>query len=218
MKILIVAATNFEIENIQSEIENNFDNKQKTNIEFLVTGIGIHATTYCLTKYLISNKPELVINIGICGSFNRELNIGDIVNITEEQFGDLGIIDKNNFCTLFDFEFLNPNQFPYNNQKLISNFENVNNFEIKHAKGITVNTCSGEETQIRQRIEKFNSDVESMEGAAVFYVCLNENIPVIQIRAISNYVEERNKLNWNIPLALQNLTKTIKLYLTLLIK
>jgi len=218
MKILIVAATNFEIKNIQSEIENNFDKKQKTIIEFLVTGIGIHATTYCLTKYLILNKPDLVINIGICGSFNRELNIGDIVNITEEQFGDLGIIEKNNFCTLFDFEFLNPNQFPYNNQKLISNFENVNNFEIKHAKGITVNTCSGEETQIQQRIEKFNSDVESMEGAAVFYVCLNENIPVIQIRAISNYVEERNKLNWNIPLALQNLTKTIKLYLTLLIK
>ena len=44
-----------------------------------------------------------------------------------------------------------------------------------------------------------------MEGAAFFYVCLQEKIPFLQIRSISNYVEKRNKSNWNIPLAIDNL-------------
>ena len=48
-----------------------------------------------------------------------------------------------------------------------------------------------------------------MEGAAFFYVCLCENIPFLQIRAISNYVEQRNEKNWNIPLAIKNLCLTL---------
>jgi futalosine hydrolase len=52
---------------------------------------------------------------------------------------------------------------------------------------------------------QFNPQIESMEGAAVFYVCLKTNINCIQIRTISNNVERRNKNNWNIPLALKNL-------------
>jgi futalosine hydrolase len=46
-----------------------------------------------------------------------------------------------------------------------------------------------------------------MEGAAVFYVCLNENIPVLQIRSISNYVEDRDTTKWDIPLAIKQLNK-----------
>ena len=48
-----------------------------------------------------------------------------------------------------------------------------------------------------------------MEGAAVFYVCLNEKIPCCQIRSISNFVGESDKNKWNIPLALKNLEDTI---------
>ena len=37
-----------------------------------------------------------------------------------------------------------------------------------------------------------------MEGAAFFYVCLKEKVNFFQIRAISNFVEKRNKKNWEI--------------------
>ena len=35
--------------------------------------------------------------------------------------------------------------------------------------------------------------------------CQNAGVPCVQLRAISNYVERRNKLAWDIPLAIQNL-------------
>ena len=44
-----------------------------------------------------------------------------------------------------------------------------------------------------------------MEGAALHYVCLHQNIPFIQLRAISNYVGERDKTKWKIDLAISNL-------------
>jgi len=46
-----------------------------------------------------------------------------------------------------------------------------------------------------------------MEGAAFFYACFMERLPCLQIRAVSNYIEDRNKDRWNIPLAIGNLNK-----------
>lgn len=49
-----------------------------------------------------------------------------------------------------------------------------------------------------------------MEGAAVFYVANQLNIPAIQIRSISNYVEPRDRANWKIQEALSSLSTVIK--------
>jgi futalosine hydrolase len=49
-----------------------------------------------------------------------------------------------------------------------------------------------------------------MEGAAIFYVCLMENIPFAEIRSISNYAGEMDKSKWNIPLAIKILCETVE--------
>ena len=48
-----------------------------------------------------------------------------------------------------------------------------------------------------------------MEGAAVFKVCSKFGVSCVQIRAISNIVEKRNKANWNMPLAIHNLNNQV---------
>ena len=75
--------------------------------------------------------------------------------------------------------------------------------------GITVNTVHGNEQSIAEIVSRINPDVESMEGAAVFKVCNGFEVPCIQIRAISNNVEKRNKANWNMPLAIHNLNNQV---------
>jgi futalosine hydrolase len=55
--------------------------------------------------------------------------------------------------------------------------------------------------------ERYHPDIETMEGAAFFYVCSRENIPFLAIRAVSNKVELRNREKWNIPLAINNLSE-----------
>lgn len=57
---------------------------------------------------------------------------------------------------------------------------------------------------------KYNPEIETMEGAAVFFVCLKEGIPFFELRSISNMVEPRDINNWNIPLALKNLNQTLQ--------
>jgi len=91
-----------------------------------------------------------------------------------------------------------------------------NNFEIcnpviqhlPRVKGITVNTVHGNSESIKKICALFNPDVESMEGAAFLAICNAEKIKCAQIRSISNYVEGRNKNNWEIEDAIKSLNDT----------
>lgn len=57
-----------------------------------------------------------------------------------------------------------------------------------------------------------------MEGASLHYVCREANIPFIQMRAISNYIGERNKAKWKMKEALEALNDTLLKYLDKLYK
>lgn len=215
--ILIVASTELEVNKIIEQLKPTNKSKQdKTTflyndfkIDILISGIGIPSTSYFLTKRLAQKKYDLIINVGICGSFKNNLQVGEVVNVIEDGFADLGITDvKNNFISLFDEGFASKNEFPFKNGMLISNFKACE-LNLPKVTGITVNATSGNAKQILMRKEMFNADIETMEGAAVAFVCLNEGLEFIQIRSISNLVEPRNKKNWNIPLAIKNLSSSV---------
>jgi futalosine hydrolase len=44
-----------------------------------------------------------------------------------------------------------------------------------------------------------------MEGGGLHYVCLQEKIPFLQLRSISNDIGERDKTKWDIRTAIANL-------------
>ena len=63
----------------------------------------------------------------------------------------------------------------------------------------------GNETSIDRIVERLDPQLESMEGAAVFYACRQAGVACLQIRSVSNYVEKRNRDAWKIGLAVKNL-------------
>ena len=63
----------------------------------------------------------------------------------------------------------------------------------------------GNEDSIAAITNRLKPQLESMEGAAFFYACHQLKVPCVQIRAVSNYVEKRNRDNWEIGLAVKNL-------------
>jgi len=140
---------------------------------------------------------DLVINMGVAGSFNSAIKIGDVVEVVEDDFSEIGFEDGNSFSEFTNFRI--ENSFKVN--------ERTN---LKKAKGITVNTVHGNEKTITEIISRLSPDVESMEGAACFMACKQFKIPCIQIRAISNKVEKRNKKNWNLDLAISNLNTEVE--------
>ena len=76
---------------------------------------------------------------------------------------------------------------------------------LKPVRAITVNTATGSDSTRDKLVSKYDPDIETMEGAAFFYICARNKIPFIAARAVSNMVERRNRKNWNIPLAVGNL-------------
>ncbi len=216
MKILIVAATWMEVKLLVDELEKVEEKSHllkeyrlnETNIDVLIAGIGTTFTTFHLTNALRDKKYNRVINIGIAGSLTPDLKIGEVVNVVSEEFADLGIEKRDEFLTLFDSGFMDANEFPFEQGILKSS--NTNGWlNLKKVKGITTNKSYGRESSITEIKGKFTAHIESMEGAAVFYICNWLGVDCYQIRAISNYVEPRDSAKWNIPLALENMTNSI---------
>lgn len=210
---LIVSATELEIKPLLNEYSQKIsENKYSTQIanhkvEILITGVGISAMTYALTKELALNNHKFIILAGIAGSFNKDLPLGTMVNIMHEEFGDLGFRNADKYTPLTETNLLDSNIFPYKNAWL-SNYTLINNKVVNSltiVKGSTVQTM---ESNMEFPI-KTDAEIESMEGAAFFYTCMMEKQAFIQIRSISNLVGETDKSKWDIPLAVNNLNKTI---------
>ena len=217
MKILICSATKKESEPFYNELIDNilpdgsgilFNNKHL--ISFLTTGVGGTATSYSLATFPEIKKYDFLIQIGIAGSFQKNIPTGSIVEVVSEQFGDLGAENKDDtFLDVFELELIEKNQFPFANAKLINPHPLTH---LPKVNGVTVHKVLGTKNSINKMVCKYNPDVESMEGAGFFYSALMLGIPFCQIRGISNKVEPRNRESWNIPLALKNLsTETIKI-------
>lgn len=216
MRILIVAATRLEVKLLTDELTyekelSHLLRRYQTNgieIDILCAGIGTTFTAFHLTNTLRDNKYQFVINIGIAGSLNRELKIGEVVSVVSEEFADLGIEKENEFLTLFESGFMDANEFPFEHGILKATNSN-GLLQLKKVRGITTNKSHGRTSSIDEVKSKFSAQVESMEGAVVLYICNWFGIPCFQIRSISNYVETRDSSKWNIPLALEKLNETI---------
>ncbi|HEY5327129.1 MAG TPA: futalosine hydrolase [Mucilaginibacter sp.] len=216
MQILIVAATGEEVGSLKPEVRSHGKESKAKNqdwegatqdsglktldFELLITGVGMVATAFTLGRHLASNKYDLAVNLGIAGSFDKTVALGDVLEISEDTFAELGAEDDNAFVSL---ERLGYGEGTFYPTTKLSNL--INMFSIKTATAITVNTVHGNEASIKKVTERLNPQLESMEGAAFFYACKQFNMPCLQIRAVSNYVEKRNRDNWQIGLAIKNL-------------
>jgi futalosine hydrolase len=94
-----------------------------------------------------------------------------------------------------------------------SNIDRWAGYRVSFVRGATINCISSTPQQVQQIVQKYDPDVESMEGAALHYVCLQEKIDFIQLRAVSNYVGERNKNNWKMKEAIAGLNDFLKVML-----
>ena len=192
MNVLIVAATKSEI-----------TSDKISDLPILITGVGMINTAINLTKELNNNDYDLVINMGVAGCFSDEIKIGEVVEVVEDCFSEIGFENGESFSEFSEFDI----KMKYKVEGKTS---------LRKVKGLTVNTVHGNENSIHKMVERLHPDIESMEGAAVFKVCEEMKIPCIQLRSISNKVEKRNKENWNLDLAISNLNIEVEKIITTL--
>lgn len=223
MRLLIVAATEPEIAPLLKELKfsgNIAPNLQRFGygqftIDVLLTGVGMVATGAWIGRVLAQEQYDAAINAGICGSYDRTIELGEVVAVQSDCMPELGAEDGADFLSIFDLQLLGRNDFPYTNGVLLGKSGETFGIlsALRNVTGVTVNRVHGRESSIEELIKRIHPQTESMEGAAFYYACAIADVPAIQIRAVSNYVERRNRANWKIGEAIRNLNRVLLEYL-----
>lgn len=216
MNCLLVAATAKEI----SLFLDHYRNSNKSafvdiQVDVLISGIGLTATTYSLMRQFRIKKPDLVIQAGIAGCFDKKVPLGSIVAVKQDTVADESVvvpiaIGRKMLKTLFDLKLVPQDQPPYKKGWLVNPNDGIfRRNRYKAVKAISVNQISTNKQMIGFYEKTFRPTIESMEGAALHYVCLMEKVPFLQLRSISNYIGERNKTKWNLKDSIGNLNKEL---------
>jgi futalosine hydrolase len=151
------------------------------------------------------DRPQLIIQAGIAGCFTGR-KPGDVVAIQKETLADLGVWEDQTFKTLFDLGLTPPDSPPFTNGQLVNPYRQLLGLTaLDLVPSITVNEITTDPTRIKWYQQNTDAVVESMEGGALHYVGLQEKIPFIQLRAISNDIGVRDKTKWDIRSAIANL-------------
>lgn len=196
-KIVVVAATNLEIAPISDALK-------AFGCDVLISGIGTNSTTYHLTKYLLQNSCQVILNVGIAGAYARSLEIGEVVSVRSDFFADLAIESETDYKLLHQTSLPQPFSSIANDGRFLFSPHN----SLQHLKSVTAITsdCAhGSSVSIERYKALFDPEIETMEGAAVAMTACFEQKSVFALRGISNYVESRDTSKWNIPLAIKNL-------------
>jgi futalosine hydrolase len=195
MRILIVAATELEVAALRPRLG--------TNVEVLVTGVGMVATAAWCSRALSRERYDLALNLGVCGSFDRSLPPGTVVHVVNDRIAELGAEDGEAFLTLDQLKLPAESQVDNAAPPAIDALR-----ALPAVSAITVNTVHGNERSIAAVVERFRPQVESMEGAAFMYACLIHGVVFAQVRAVSNIVEKRNRAGWKSAEAIAHLSET----------
>jgi futalosine hydrolase len=207
MNCLLVSATPFEIAPfLEKRAKNNAPAP-----DVLVSGIGLVAAAYAITRQLQLRKYDVVLQAGIAGCFDRQLPLGSVVSISRDTIADQGVMEDGTLKTVFDMKLAPENRFPYTKSWLVNpHKEWLKKTGRKAVKAISVNEISTGRKRIALLAEKYGAVAESMEGAAFHYACLMEGVPFVQLRGLSNYVGERNKAKWKMKDAIVSLNEAME--------
>ena len=214
MRVIITAATVAEW--MPSFLEMNHlytGESQRLKVQFHQSGVGMLASAVAITRMVIEDKPDLIIQAGIAGCFDASAAFGKVVVIKDESLADMGVEEDGKWKDIFDLKLEKSSYHPFERRKLPNPWlAKFNLLKLPEVSAITINEISTNKERILQLVKKYDPYTESMEGAALHYVCREANIPFIQMRAVSNYIGERNKAYWKIKEAIDNLNRDLLKY------
>ena len=217
---LVVCATDLELKPLIDRLPP--DGKGWTS---LVTGVGQVETVLSLTRFLEQRKGEFqrVLNIGVAGAYLHSEGQGaDLLEVClaeEEILGDFGI------CYPDRIEPLAESLVHHSNYKLDPELLHhaavlLRGQGVLVKQGTFVTVCGVSATEARGNLlgKQYDALCENMEGAAVARVCEAYGLPLLEMRAISNFVEDRDLSRWKMDQACSELGRTAALLLEGLIE
>ncbi len=182
-------------------------------IALLHTGVGKSNAAAAATALLEHYRPAALILTGCAGAYpGSGLGVGDLALATEEIFGDEGCATGDGFLDMADLGFPLTrvgnqaffNRFPLDEPLRLRVLPQVElaaqsaGRRLASGPFITVSSCSGTLREGRRLGERWGGLCENMEGAAVAQTCALYGVPLLEVRGISNMVEDRDLSRWDL--------------------
>jgi futalosine hydrolase len=198
------------------------------NIRLMVSGPGMVNTIQAMTACIENSKPSLIIQTGCAGAFLESgLTLGDIGIASDEVDIHLGIepVSQYNAVQELPFPVLIKNNTAYKNRYechkvLTDSAYNIlvkklqsKRIQVKKGPFITVSTITSTEQKAARLFHHYSAIMEAMEGAGAAHLSMYYDIPFLEIRAVSNIVGEREKSEWNLPLACERSNDAVMSFL-----
>jgi futalosine hydrolase len=194
-------------------------------IVIATSGIG-KANAASITASLIMQwQPELVINTGCAGAYPEAgLKIGDLALAVSEIFGDEGVMTPSGWQGLEHIgipmleikgeRYFNEIPLSFSVAEKAGQLAVALDLPLRRGRFLTVSTCSGTEQRGRELCDRFSAPLcENMEGAAVALVALQHGVDCLEVRGVSNLVEDRDLSRWDIPFAVEQSQRFILKFL-----
>ncbi len=211
--LLLAVATENEIKPLQQFLGT------VDRVEVLVTGMGPVAAAVSLGRYLARQGAGIdgVLNIGVAGGYvDSGPTMLDVCMAQQEFLGDFGI------CVPDGIQDFAPGLAAASMPSLCKNVLSVrfadyleeHNMGCKSVNFVTVNCSSGTRKRGDFLRDKFVAGCENMEGAAVAMVCDAFNIAWVEMRCVSNMVQDRDIGNWQLTAAIEKICLATEIVLS----
>jgi futalosine hydrolase len=188
------------------------------------TGIGKVNAAWAATTLLERFTPQLLINTGCGGAVaGSGLQIGDLAIASGESFPDEGVETLEGWRGLDligipVFEGRGErvfNQVPVCRESAQGALDCARELGFRAGLGPfhTVSTCSGTAGRGAELVRRYPGICENMEGGALAQVALIYGVPFLEVRGISNMVEDRDLTRWDLKRAVAEVQKFLLGYL-----
>jgi futalosine hydrolase len=180
----------------------------------VATGMAAVNTAHALTVALEPGatgaaRPKLVIQVGVGGAYiPGGVPVGAVALANEEVYGDVGVISPDGWLSSEEIGIplvhetathpLRFNQFPLDHDLVGRAAAAVRVGSDRIGRFLTLSQVTGVRAIADTLYERFGALVESMEGAAAAHICQLYDVPFLEIRGISNLVEDRDRSKWRI--------------------
>jgi futalosine hydrolase len=183
----------------------------------VVSGVGAVNAALATQAGILEHQPGMVLSVGIGGTYpSSGLQPGDAAVSSAIIYAGLGAMDGEHFLDLerLGFPLLERDGAKTFNTLPVSNLSRdfAEAAGIAHGPFLTLETVTGSSDATSRLEARYpGALVEGMEGAGVAHVAFKHNIPCLEVRGISNMVGPRDRSTWNIPDAMQALSRALEI-------
>lgn len=173
---------------------------QDKRVSSSICGVGLLNCALSTSRVIRELRPDLLILAGIAGVYpGRDFSLRQSVLVQTEAEADLGFQTRNGFVHLSELE-------------LDMEFERQADYScpyLQTAPAFASARSASVACAMTPLIPAARYDIENMEGAAFFKVCLAEQQKFLQLRTLSNWVRLEND-EWDMQGSVQQLAQDLQ--------